>query len=154
MRMWLTIAIGAALAGCVDSDEAACPASATGPVTSMLDGQVDLVPAGGLSGGGDGNGLHVEPDGLVTRTTKAAGTQTFRLDAPTIDALRSQITTAQFPTLAPSYARVPDEFTYELVVDISGTTYRVTVGTMDRLPARLSTLIIGLRYVLSRPICN
>ena len=155
MWMRLTIAMGAALAGCVDSaDHPACSASETGPVTSMLDGQVDLVAAGGLSGGGDGNALHVEPYGTVTRTTKVAGTQTFRLDTEAIDALRSQITAAQFPTLEPSYARVPDEFTYHLAVDISGTTYRVTVGTMDQLPARLSTLMTALKDLTTRPICD
>jgi hypothetical protein len=152
---WLGIAACIAIAGCSDGEEARCAVSETGPVTSMLDGPVDFVSAGGQTGRGDGTALHIDPDGTMTRTTRTSGTRTTRLDAATIGALRTQIDTANFPTLESSYINAPDDFTYEVSVDLAGMTYHVSIGEMTRdLPARLSTLVIAFGYLLRRPICE
>ena len=104
LTVWPRLAVCIAMAGCAD-EAPRCAVSETGPVTSMLDGPVDLVSGGGLFGRGDGTALHIDPDGTMTRTTSATGTATTRLDAPTIDALRTQIDTADFPKIGRASCR-------------------------------------------------
>ena len=122
--------------------------------SSNVDGPIDFEVGGGFGGGGDGTpSLHIELDGSATRT-KATTTKTATLDAATMRDLRTKIERAQIPTLAESYERCCDMFSYRVSVLLDGTAYTVTgtKATSHDQPARLQLVFDTLDQIATSSV--
>ena len=98
---------------------------------SPSNGPIDFRVAGGLSGRGDGTAIHIEPEGIATRTSPTDGTVTEPIGPAALAALQGQIRDAQFPGLAPNYGCLGcgDTYYYQVTVELDSASYTVAVDS-------------------------
>jgi hypothetical protein len=131
----------------------AAASGCTSHVVGEVDGPIDYLVVGGLSGGGDGTSLHVELDGTVMRHTNEQGTQTGMIDLATLDDLRQKILDAQFATLEAQYhGNVVDGYVDSVSVHVDGNSYTVMADHEASVPDRLKTVIDTLKDIHQRPL--
>jgi hypothetical protein len=114
---------------------------------------VDFRVNGGLAGNGDGTpSLHIDPDGVMTRTSTGGVTQTATLDPGALADLHSKIEAAEFPQLAPTYTACADCYINVVTVQLGGATYNVQADTDAQVPTQLDAVITTLKAITSQPL--
>jgi hypothetical protein len=135
LRLFVFIVALGAVVGCADGDA----------------GAIDYQRSGGFVG--LQLGLHVEPDGKMTRRKTDGSTVTTQLEPAKLADLQNKVKGAGFPTLETAYScQCADDFLHTISVQIDGTPYTVMVDDTATYPDRLRPLIDTLETMTEEVI--